>query len=126
MSHFLLANRGTADSRGELDGRYGDEAVTLMTEGLARAGVRAGECQAKLFGGGNMFPRLSLGAPTSVGRANGDAARELVRALGIRVVSESLFGVGHRNVVLDLRTGDVWVRRRGIGKSSGVQQGEAG
>lgn len=125
MSHFLLANRGTSSS-GELDGRYGDEAVALMAEGLARAGVRVGECQAKLFGGGNMFPGLSLGGPTSVGRTNGDAARELVRALGIRVVSESLFGVGHRNVMLDIRTGDVWVRRRGMGKSAGVQQGETG
>jgi chemotaxis protein CheD len=125
MSHFLLANRGTG-SPGDLDGRYGDEALTLMTAGLARVGVRVGECQAKLFGGGNMFPGLSLGGPTSVGRTNGDAARELVRALGIRVVSESLFGVGHRNVMLDIRTGDVWVRRRGMGKSTGVQQGGTG
>jgi chemotaxis protein CheD len=127
MSHFLLANRGSTDSRcGELDGRYGDEAVTLMTDGLTRARVPVGECQAKIFGGGNMFPGLSLGGPSSVGRTNGDAARELVRALGIRVVSESLFGVGHRNVMLDIRTGDVWVRRPGMGKSAGVRPGETG
>ncbi|HET6149393.1 MAG TPA: chemotaxis protein CheD [Polyangia bacterium] len=110
MSHFLLADRGTG-APGELDGRYGDEAMTLMTQGLAQVGVRAQECQAKLFGGGNMFPGLALAGQISVGRNNGQAARQIVQSLGIRVVSESLFGFGHRNLVFDVRTGDVWVRR---------------
>jgi chemotaxis protein CheD len=124
MSHFLLATRGTGVS-GSLDGRYGDEALTLMTEGLGRAGVRVDQCQAKLFGGGNMFPGLALGGPTSVGRVNGDAARQLVRGLGIRVVSESLFGDRHRSIMLDLQTGDVWVRRP-VGDESAAREGATG
>jgi chemotaxis protein CheD len=110
MSHFLLADRGTS-APGELDGRYGDESMTLMMQGLAQAGVRGQECQAKLFGGGNMFPELMLAGGINVGRRNGEVARQIVQSLGIRVVSESLFGVGHRNIVFDVRTGDVWVRR---------------
>ena len=115
MSHFLLATRG-AGAPGEFDGRYGDEAMHLMIEGLAQAGVAARECQAKLFGGGNMFPDLALGGAINVGRQNGAAAQAIVEDLGIHVVSRSLFGHGHRNIVFDVRTGDVWVRRSRISK----------
>ena len=110
MSHFLLPNRGTSPA-GELDGRYGDEAMRLMMNGLEQAGVRPQQCQAKLFGGGNMFPGLALAGPMSVGRRNGEAARHIVSSLGIPIISESLFGIGHRSIVLDVRNGDVWVRQ---------------
>jgi len=46
-----------------------------------------------------------------VGRRNGDAARELLLAHGIELVSESLFGDGHRQIVFDVATGDVWARQ---------------
>jgi chemotaxis protein CheD len=118
MSHFLLPDRGSGP-RGELDGRYGDEAMTLMMHGLEQAGVRAEECQAKIFGGGNMFPGLALAGAVTVGRRNGEAARQLVSSLGIPLVSQSLFGIGHRSIVLDVRNGDVWVRQT-IGSMGGL------
>jgi chemotaxis protein CheD len=111
MSHFLLAQRGRALRAGEgLDGRYGDEALQLMLVQLAALDVRAGECQAKIFGGGEMFP----GQPSRVigiGRRNGEAARELLLQHGIEVASESLFGAGHRQIVFDVAKGHVWVRQ---------------
>ena len=68
------------------------------------------ECEGKIFGGGNMFPaQRAAGVP--VGRRNGEAARGLLQAHGIEVVSESLFGDGHRQVVFDVATGDVWARQ---------------
>jgi chemotaxis protein CheD len=107
MSHFLLPNRGKL-APGELDGRYADEALELMLLDLAREKINPRQCQAKLFGGGNMFPRQVRASNVNVGQKNGEAARLLVVARGISIVSESLFGVGHRQIVFDVASGDVW------------------
>lgn len=111
MSHFLLGERKDKAARGRLDPRYGRDAVQLMLLDLRRLGVVPTECQAKLFGGGDMFPGHKLAA--AVGRDNGEVGRELVRAQGIPIVSESLFGEGHRRIIFDVSTGDVWARRSG-------------
>ena len=119
MSHFLLPTRGRGRvdaTRGlalrALDGRYGDEALQLMLHELDRLDVRPAQCEAKIFGGGDMFPgRRRAGGPLAVGRRNGEAARELLQSHGIAVVSESLFGDGHRQIAFDVDSGDVWVRQ---------------
>jgi chemotaxis protein CheD len=110
MSHFLWAARGARPVLG-LDGRYGEEAMQLLLKDLARSHVCPGECQAKVVGGGDMFPRRDQDRALTIGKRNGEAARHLLRTLGIPIVSESLFGSGHRQVVFDVATGDVWVRQ---------------
>lgn len=109
MSHFLLARRVSPSS--ELDGRYGDEAMCLMLRELAQCGVRPQECEGKIFGGGDMFPSRARADGMGVGKKNGEMARELLRSHGIAVVSESLFGVGHRQVIFDVGSGHVWLRQ---------------
>ena len=111
MSHFLLASRPRgADAR--LDGRYGEEVVELMLQELARQRVPVGECEAKLFGGGNMFPAcLRAAYGPDIGRRNGEAAREMLCRRGIVVRAEHLFGNGHRQVIFTINNGDVWVRQ---------------
>jgi chemotaxis protein CheD len=108
MSHFLLPSRGGTVSPAEFDGRYGDEALQLMLRDFARAGVPASRCQGKIFGGGNMFPEHTREGAMHVGQRNGEAARLLLRAAGIPIVSESLFGHGHRQIIFDVGCGDVW------------------
>ena len=111
MSHFLLSARHSRDT-GSLDGRYGGESLLLMLHELSARGVPVHECQAKLFGGSDMFP--NQGARDSafhVGRRNGETARALLQSRGLRVVAESLFGVGHRQVVFDIGDGAVWSRQ---------------
>ena len=109
MSHFLLARRGPRTT-GPLDARYGEESLELMLDALAKEHVFPAQCEAKIFGGGNMFPDQNPGGTIHVGRDNGEAARRLLQAQGIHVVSESLFGVGHRQIAFDVATGHVWVR----------------
>lgn len=110
MSHFLLARRN-ARKDAEPDGRYGEEAMWLMWKQLQRAGAKASECEGKIFGGGNMFPARAPGMDLNVGKRNGEAARELLHSYGIPVVSESLFGVGYRQIIFDIGTGHVWSRQ---------------
>lgn len=105
MSHFLLSSRNQ-DKKTKLNSRYGAEALELMLVELRAMGVDPTECQAKIFGGGQMFP----GASHGIGRQNGEEALRLLQAHGIRVVSESLYGVGHRSIIFDVNSGDVWSR----------------
>jgi len=110
MSHFLLPSRGAADLK-EPDGRYGEEALWLMLRELERQDIRATQCQAKIFGGGNMFPHRTRTSAMHVGKKNGEAARALLHAHHIDIVSESLYGAGHRQILFDVRSGDVWARQ---------------
>ena len=108
MSHFLLATRGCAEEG--LDGRYGDEAIFLMLKELVRHGVAPPECEAKIFGGASMQAG-GLNDSLQVGQKNGNIAKQVLRQLGIPVISESLFGQGHRNIIFDIASGYVWARQ---------------
>jgi chemotaxis protein CheD len=108
MSHFVLPERSPAAATGPLDARYGREAMDLMVNELLRRGIRPEECQAKLFGGGDMFS--AGGRFARVGRDNGEMARNVVRQYGASIASESLFGERHRKIIFDISTGEVWVR----------------
>jgi chemotaxis protein CheD len=114
MSHFLLPSRNPGVCQ-ELDGRYGEEVMRIMLAELAAAHVNPQECVAKIFGGGNMFPLQSRGDARNVGVKNGEAARALLHARHIPIVSESLFGIGHRQIIFDVSSGDVWARQAIIG-----------
>lgn len=112
MSHFLLSHRGRVrEAASDLDGRYGEESLLLMLRELAQMKVNPRECRAKIFGGGDMFPRQIRKNTLHVGRRNGEAARALLQLHGIPIVSESLFGVGHRQIIFEIKSGDVWVRQ---------------
>ena len=111
MSHFLLPTRGDAAKGVALDGRYGDEALHQMMNELKSGGVSPSRCQAKIFGGGNMFPDHCHPGAINVGQRNGKAARALLTKQGIPIVSECLFGVGHRQIIFNVHNGDVWVNQ---------------
>lgn len=112
MSHFLLPGRMKESEAGYLlDARYGDEAMMLIASELGHLGICPSQCQGKIFGGGNMFPRHARSDTQNIGRKNGDVARQLFAQYGVSVVSESLFGVGHRQVIFDVSTGDVWAHQ---------------
>ncbi len=120
MSHFMLARRNEKRAT-PLDARYGEEALLLMLDELRQANVERSQCEAKIFGGGDMFPaQRAAHAAVSVGRSNGEAARSLLLAHRIPIHSESLFGVGHRQIVFDIATGDVWARQVQPGTGSGL------
>jgi chemotaxis protein CheD len=112
MSHFLLPHRrGRTHGDLRLDARYGDEALEMMLQGLSAAGAEPSTCEAKVFGGGNMFPRAHNPSPFTVGIRNGEAACRLLMAHGIALRAEDLYGNGHRQVVFDIDSGAVWARQ---------------
>jgi chemotaxis protein CheD len=58
-----------------------------------------------------MFPQTSPAHSPTVGENNGECAHQLLRAHGIQIVSESLFGEGLRQIIFDVARGDVWARQ---------------
>ncbi len=126
MCHYMLSDRkrGPKDA---LDGRYADEAMAMFIRDIAAAGTKPHEYVVKMFGGGNMFPNAktycnastcthknSTVACLSISCRNERVALALAKQNGLKVHSTQLGGTGHRQVIFDVWTGDVWVRHNEI------------
>ncbi|MBI5921249.1 MAG: chemotaxis protein CheD [Betaproteobacteria bacterium] len=107
MCHFLVPRR-ERNSDMALDGHFADEAFALFDQALLRSNSHPAEFQAKLFGGGDMFPDLRMSI--DVGTLNIDAARRLLKQRGIPLLAEHAGGAGHRRLIFDLATGEVQLR----------------
>lgn len=111
MCHYMLPTRirGTGAA---LDGRYGDEALDILTKEIKAAHVYPHEFEAKLFGGGNMFQHAGTAKNSSVqvSDRNIAAGRELVQRHGFMLKAEQMGGHGHRQVAFDIWSGHAWVK----------------
>ena len=105
MCHILLPNRARRPPGAALDGHYADEAFALFDRAIAHHDSRPHEYQAKLFGGGDMFPTAA--ARVHLGEQNVAMARSLLVQRGIPLLAEHAGGAGHRKLVFDLDTGEV-------------------
>lgn len=113
MCHYMLPRRGNGPRNGdwpELDGRYADEAVALMLKKMDVVGASYKEYQVKLFGGGNMFPHVAQKNMFRIGISNAQAARRLIQHYGLTCVAEHLGDSGHRKVIFEVWSGEVWVK----------------
>lgn len=135
MCHYMLGKRpgrqnleeinGAVD--GPLDGKYADEALRLLLREIASAGGNPREYEVKLFGGGNMFVhrKTSTNRGINVADDNVVAGRELLARYGFAILAEHLGGHGHRQVIFEVSTGDVWVRKHRIDGSENELDAEA-
>ena len=103
MCHFMLPERSGRHSA--LDGRFATDAFQLFDRAIAKSGTEPSQYQAKLFGGGDMFP--GSGFTLNVGVKNVAMAHQLLKQRGIRLLSEHSGGAGHRKLVFDLASGEV-------------------
>lgn len=110
MCHYLLPgrNRAAADRP---DGRYAEEVFEVFAAEMRSLGTRPEEYEAKLFGGGKMFDALEQDDIINVSQRNVRAGLELAAKHGLRIHAEDLGGDGHRNIVFDLWSGNVWVKQ---------------
>jgi chemotaxis protein CheD len=109
MCHYMLPRRGDKRGNEALDGKYADEAMALLLREIEREGTRPEEYVARVFGGGSM---LDLGG-INVSELNVETARDLIKQHGFRMEGECLGGVGHRNIVFDVWSGEVWLKKGG-------------
>ena len=118
MCHFMLPRRPQRklDIGQILDGRYAEDAMKMFLAELLRARTRAAEYQVKLFGGGRMFgSNVRHAQRPGISETNVEYGRAAIAQCGFNSVAEDIGGDSHRNVILDLWSGDVWVRKPGPG-----------
>ncbi|GAB3258666.1 chemotaxis protein CheD [Chitinimonas naiadis] len=111
MCHYLLPQRPQGQPRGEgpLDGRYAEEAFQLVMRYIHSTGTLPADYVVKMFGGGHMLVAENGKLP-AVGERNIDFGKHWLDGNGFRLSREHLAGHGHRHIVFDVATGDVWVR----------------
>ncbi|MCQ8129143.1 chemotaxis protein CheD [Methylomonas rivi] len=110
MCHYLLPMCKGRDCGKTLDGRYAHDAMKLFVGELHKAGGKPHDFEAKMFGGGNQFPGKSQVCPIDVSAQNVKSGRELLGLYGFNIKAEHLGGTGHRNVIFDVWSGEVWLK----------------
>jgi len=105
MCHYVYASRSAGGASDMRPTARAAEAFAKMSAALRARGVEPLYCDAWVYGGGNMFPRLAAD-DLHVGTTNVQwALRELER-LGIRIVSADVGGRVYRKVQWAVGVGD--------------------
>jgi chemotaxis protein CheD len=112
MCHYMLPSRGVIPEGSGYDGRYGDEAMKLMMNRIWCLDASPAEFQAKVFGGANMFPLQCQKHEMNVGERNIEMALILFERYEIPIKARHLGGDGHRKLMLDIWSGDVWLKHQ--------------
>lgn len=111
MCHFMLPSRSHGKVGVQsLDGRYAQDAMQMFMRELKRTRTTPGEYRTRLVGGGRMF-RHTREAGIDISARNMEAARELMLHHGFTLHAQDMGGQGHRNVIFDLWSGDLWLKR---------------
>ena len=111
MCHFTLPKfpgRNTSDRK--LDGRYADDVMHMFRSETKRNGTSITEYDAKIFGGGNMMRDQGQCVDDSIGTKNAAAAMQLLMQDNINILVAHVGEFGHRRLVFNVETGEVWVR----------------
>jgi chemotaxis protein CheD len=108
MCHYMMPSRNVTVPTAELSGRYADEAMLILLGELQAADTPPNDYVVKIFGGGNQFTKYA-GAGIDVATRNVDAGLMLLSRHGLTPTAMHLGGSGHRQVILDLWSGDVWL-----------------
>ena len=108
MCHFLLPSR-VREKRDALDGKYADEVIQLLLDEIKMKNTYPSEYDAKIFGGGNMFPGLKGKYEKHIGRKNVEVGCSLITTCGMKYKASDVGGEFHRNIIFDVWNGQVWV-----------------
>jgi chemotaxis protein CheD len=124
MCHYLLPMNGSQHPSSQAHAMSAQGALRRFMDSIKAHGTKPADYQVKMFGGGYMFASRGSEAacaepcdkdrPRSymdVSYKNVTIGRELLRANGFRILAENVGGVGSRQLILELWSGDVWVRK---------------
>lgn len=111
MCHYMLPRRPRHKSSEHLDGRYAEDVMRLFMNELRRTKTKPHEYKVKMFGGGNMFSNVKKKTGhISISQQNVDFGRLVMTQYGFKVHAEDMGGAGHRNIVFEIHSGDVWMK----------------
>ena len=79
-----------------LSGKRADKHLPAVIERLRARGLQPGQCEAYVYGGGNMFPRVY--PQQSIGTRNVDWVLDALAATGVRVLQHDVGGNTYRRL----------------------------
>lgn len=109
MCHYVLPTK-RMDRENAGPGHYADEVMKLFVNEIIKSKTYPYEYQVKVFGGGNM---LKFDDPhcEKVPCRNITVARELLKLHGFKIAKEDLGGNEARTVMLDIWSGNTWLKK---------------
>tara|TARA_R110000851_G_scaffold3048_4_gene12348 strand:+ start:17613 stop:18137 length:525 start_codon:yes stop_codon:yes gene_type:complete len=125
MCHYMLPSTSFRTDHLQLNGKYAEDAMKMFMQDIKAAGTLPSEYQAKIFGGGNMFSKItdtSHCTPRNskcfeslscqkIACKNALIAPYLLQKDGFTITNHDLGGTLHRKVIFELWSGDVWLRK---------------
>ncbi len=111
MCHFTLPKCvSSRPANAPLDGRYAEDVMKMFKLEVGKHRTDITEYEAKIFGGGNMIREEGANVEDTVGTRNAAAAMQLLMQEGVNILVAAVGEFGHRRLVFDVKTGEVWVR----------------
>jgi len=101
--HVLLPK---APHNCDSDEKYADTGTKKLVKELLAKGASKERLVAKLVGGAQMFPSLSLSV-SDIGRHNIEEAKRILKDIGVKIVSEDTQGNRGRSAYLNTENGRV-------------------
>jgi len=93
--------------------KFADLGIPLIIREMQALGANPARLKAKLVGGAQMFSGLDDRLTLNIGLRNTEKSREMLKMLGIPIISEEVGGNRGRTMILDTVTGDVVIRTLG-------------
>jgi len=110
MNHFMLPNNEPMDQAGPASKsmRYGSYAMEILLNQLYKNGARREYLEAKIFGGGQVFPEMNF---FNIGDENTNFVRQFLKNENIPIVAEDVQDIYPRKVWFFPKTGKVMVKK---------------
>lgn len=110
MCHYLLPTNRRRGANEALDGRYADDAVALFMQEFQHSRTKPDDYETKMFGGGTQFSYSSQSVSNHIPTNNIQVGRQLLQKYGFKIKVKHLGGQGHRNLIFEVWSGDVWMQ----------------
>lgn len=108
MNHFMLPDARDGDGVVSASARYGTYAMELLINQLLKNGARRNALEAKVFGGGNVLPGLTL---SNVGERNAAFVLDYLATERIPIAARDLGGSYPRKIYQFASNGRVRVKQ---------------
>jgi chemotaxis protein CheD len=110
----------------DLDGLYGEEVMQIFDLAIQLHQTDYRQYQAKIFGGANMFGKKPDSSDALIGEKNAAKAMELLMNRHAEITVAHVGEQGHRRIVMDVGTGDVWVKYQSEDAQAKPMQSQSG
>jgi len=125
MCHYMLPTPNFRTNPLQLNGKYAEDAMNMFLQEIKAADTLPSEYQTKIFGGGNMFSKITNTAHCTssysncfesfscknVACKNALIAPYLLKKNGFKIANHDLGGIQHRKVIFEIWSGNVWLRK---------------